>query len=164
MSKMKKVKRRANWNEYFLKIAALVAERSTCKRHHIGAVIVKDRQILTTGYNGAARNLPDCMQKGCIRDKLKIPSGQQQQVCRAIHAEQNAIIQAAIHGQNISGSTLYCTHSPCVICAKMIVNARIKTVVSYDDYAGKAFVKLFKQAGIEFKKIPRPRQIIEMLD
>lgn len=147
-----------------MKIAALVAERSTCRRHHVGAVIVKNKHILTTGYNGAASKLPDCLQKGCIRDNLDIPSGQQQQICRAIHAEQNAIIQAAIHGKNIAGSMMYCTHSPCIICAKMIVNARIKIVISYGDYADRTFIKLFKAAGIEFRKIPRPNQIIEMLD
>ena len=159
-----RAKLRLSWDEYFMKITALVAERSTCRRHHIGAVIVKDKQILATGYNGAARNIPDCLQKGCIRDKLKIPSGQQQQLCRAIHAEQNAIIQAAVHGYNISGSTLYCTHSPCIICAKMIVNARIKSVVTYGSYADRAFINLFKLAGVEFRRVPRPRQIIEMVD
>jgi len=120
--------KRLSWDEYFLKLAFLVAERSTCRRHHVGAVIVRDKRILTTGYNGAPSGIKDCLELGCLREQLGIPSGQRHELCRAVHAEQNAIIQAAIHGVDITGSTMYCTHSPCIICAKMIVNAKIKKV------------------------------------
>lgn len=140
-------------DEYFLKIAKVVAERSTCRRHDVGAVIVKDKQILTTGYNGAAAGLKDCLELGCLRDELKIPSGTRQEICRAIHAEQNAIIQAGLHGVEIADATLYCTHSPCIICAKMIANAKIKRVVTCGDYADRSFEPLFKEAGIKFEKI-----------
>ncbi|MBD3288603.1 cytidine deaminase [candidate division KSB1 bacterium] len=146
---------RPTWDEYFLKMAFLVAERSTCRRHHVGAIIVKNRQVLTTGYNGAAKNIADCMELGCLRDKLKIQSGQRHEICRAIHAEQNAIIQAGVHGVNIHGATLYCTHSPCIICAKMIVNAGIKRLVIGGDYPDdfNLVLDLFDEAGVDFKQI-----------
>ncbi|MDP6685760.1 MAG: dCMP deaminase family protein, partial [Candidatus Omnitrophota bacterium] len=113
--------KRPEWDEYFLKLAYLVAERSTCLRHRVGAVIVRDKHILTTGYNGAARRVKDCLELGCLRNEKGIPSGERHEICRAIHAEQNAIIQGGLHGIDISGSTIYCTHSPCILCAKMIV-------------------------------------------
>ncbi len=140
-------------DEYFLKIAKVVSERATCRRHNVGAVIVKNKQILTTGYNGAAAGLKDCLELGCLRDALKIPSGTRQEICRAIHAEQNAIIQAALHGVQIEGATMYCTHSPCIICAKMIANAKIKRFVTCGEYADKSFEPLFAEAGIKFEKI-----------
>jgi dCMP deaminase len=155
--------KRPSWDEYFMKIATLVAERSTCKRHHVGAVIVKNKRILTTGYNGAASGVKDCLELGCLRDELKIPSGTQQQICRAIHAEQNAIIQAGVHGVNIEGAIMYCTHSPCIICAKMIANAKIKSFVTFVEYADDEFKKLFKEAGIGFVKLPRPKTRINIL-
>ncbi|MBC8183343.1 AAA family ATPase [candidate division KSB1 bacterium] len=149
---------RPDWEEYFLKMAFLVAERSTCNRHHVGAIIVKGRHVLTTGYNGAARKTDDCLKLGCLRDQLKIPSGERHEICRAIHAEQNAIIQAGVHGVNIEGTTIYCTHSPCIICAKMIVNAGIKEIITCDDYPDEfnLVLDLFNQAGIALKKIKRP--------
>ena len=104
-------------DEYFLKIASVVAERSTCLRHHMGAVAVKDKHILTTGYNGAPAGVKDCLELGCLRNEKNIPSGQRTEICRAIHAEQNAIIQAAVHGVRLEGCTIYCTHTPCVLCA-----------------------------------------------
>jgi len=148
--------KRPSWDEYFMKLAWLVAERSTCLRHHVGAVIVRDKRILTTGYNGAAAGTKDCLELGCLRDELKIPSGQRHEICRAIHAEQNAIIQGGFHGITIKGSTLYCTHSPCVLCAKMIVNAGIKRVVSCIDYPDNSFKELFGQAEIEYSCIKVP--------
>jgi len=157
-------KKRMSWDEYFIKMAALVAERSTCLRHHVGAVIVKDKRILTTGYNGAARGMPDCLELGCLRDELGIASGTRHEICRAIHAEQNAIIQAGLHGTNISGGTLYCTHTPCMICAKMIVNAGIKEVVSYHDYADAEARKFLEEAGVKLRKVPRPNGVIEFKD
>ncbi|MBI3990744.1 MAG: dCMP deaminase family protein, partial [Candidatus Omnitrophica bacterium] len=112
---------RPSWDEYFMKMALLVAERSTCLRHHVGAVIVKDKRMLTTGYNGAPAGTKDCLELGCLRDELKIPSGTRHEICRAIHAEQNALIQAALYGVSVAGATIYCTHSPCILCAKMLV-------------------------------------------
>jgi dCMP deaminase len=156
--------KRPTWDEYFMKMASLVAERSTCLRHHVGAVIVKDKRALTTGYNGAAKGMKDCTELGCLRDELGIESGTRHEVCRAIHAEQNAIIQAGVHGTNIYGSTLYCTHTPCMICAKMIVNAGIKRVVSYHDYADEDARKFLEKAGVKLDKNPRPNDKIIFKD
>ncbi|MDR0800001.1 MAG: cytidine/deoxycytidylate deaminase family protein [Endomicrobium sp.] len=144
---------RPSWDEYFMKLAWLVSERSTCVRHHVGAVVVRDKRILTTGYNGAATGTRDCLSLGCLRNTLNIPSGQRHEICRAIHAEQNAIIQGGYHGINIKGSTLYCTHSPCVLCAKMTVNAGIKRVVTDIEYPDNTFKELFSEAGIEFSTL-----------
>jgi dCMP deaminase len=155
---------RPSWDEYFIKLAALVAERSTCLRHHVGAIIVKNKRILTTGYNGAARNVKDCLELGCLRDALKIPSGTRHEICRAIHAEQNAIIQAGLHGININEGTVYCTHTPCMICAKMMVNAGIKEIVSYRDYADLDAKKFLKEAKVNLRKIERPESIITFKD
>ena len=143
-------------DEYFLKIAMVVAERSTCLRHHVGAVAVKDKHILTTGYNGAAAGLKDCLELGCLRDQLGIPSGTRHEVCRAIHAEHNVIIQAALHGVSLSGATIYCTHSPCVLCARMLTNARIARFVTYGSYSEEAFRELFAEAGIRFERLEAP--------
>jgi len=161
---MDKPVRRVDWDTYFLKIAAVVAERSTCLRHHMGAIAVKDKHILTTGYNGAAAGLKDCLELGCLRNEQGIPSGERQEICRAIHAEQNVIIQAALHGVSLEGCTIYCTHTPCVLCAKMLVNARIKRFVSFGRYADNTFIGLFKEAGIEFELKKRPALRINRLD
>ncbi len=155
---------RPDIDEYFLKIASVVAERSTCLRHHMGAVAVRDKRILTTGYNGAAAGLKDCLELGCLRDEQGIPSGTRQEICRAIHAEQNVIIQAALHGVSLEGSTIYCTHTPCVLCAKMMVNARIKRSVSYGKYSDDAFIELFKEAGIKVDIKEKPSSEITFLD
>ncbi len=160
---MKKVIR-PSLDEYFLKIACVVAERATCERHHVGAVAVRDKHILSTGYNGAAAGVKDCLELGCLRDELKIPSGTRHEICRGIHAEQNAIIQASLHGVSMEGAILYCTHSPCILCAKMLVNARIKRFVTFGKYADDAFVELFKEAGIKFEVKPRPSSAICRLD
>ncbi len=157
-------KKRASWDEYFMKMAALIAERSTCLRHHVGAVVVKGKRVLTTGYNGAARGTKDCLELGCLRDDLGIESGTRHEICRAIHAEQNAIIQAGLHGINIDGSVMYCTHTPCMICAKMIVNAGIKEVVSYHDYADEEARKFLEGAGVKLRKISKPDNIIKFKD
>lgn len=146
----KTASQRPSWDEYFMKLAWLVAERSTCLRHHVGAVITKDRRILTTGYNGAPAGVKDCIELGCLRDQMNIPSGQRHEICRAIHAEQNAIIQGGFQGVNINGSSLYCTHSPCVLCAKMIANAGIKKVVMSIVYPDNSYKELFSEAGIEY--------------
>ena len=154
---------RPDSDEYFLKIASVVAERSTCRRHHIGAVAVKDKHILATGYNGAPSGAKDCLELGCLRDELNIPSGTRQEICRGIHAEQNVIIQATLHGVSLEGSTIYATHTPCVLCSKMLVNARIKRYVSFGKYDDNAFVDLFKEAGIEVDLKKRPSSRISYL-
>lgn len=151
---------RPDWDDYFLKVALLVAERSTCRRHHIGAVIVKNKRILSTGYNGAAGGAKDCLELGCLKDKMNLASGEFQEKCRAIHAEQNALLQAAIHGVSVEGATIYCTHSPCFVCAKSIANAKIKRFVSFIDYSDTGFIELFKELGIEYVKKPMPSQTI----
>ena len=160
---MKKLTRLGS-DEYFLKIASVVAERSTCRRHHIGAVAVRDKHILATGYNGAPAGLKDCLELGCLRDEMGIPSGERHEICRAIHAEQNAIIQAALHGVSLEGSTIYCTHTPCVLCAKMLVNARIKRFISFGEYDDDAFADLFREAGIEVEVQERPSSQISYLE
>jgi dCMP deaminase len=155
---------RPDADTYFLKLAAVAAERSTCLRHHVGAVAVKDKHILSTGYNGAPAGLPDCLTLGCLRNQLGIPSGTRHETCRAVHAEQNAIIQAALHGVSLEGATIYCTHTPCILCAKMLVNVKIKRYVSFGKYADDAFVELFNNAGIKFEQLPRPVDQIDFLD
>jgi len=163
--KIKSKNKRPSWDEYFMKMAALVAERSTCLRHHVGAVIVKDKRILTTGYNGAVRWATDCLELGCKKDELNLASGFGSEECRAVHAEQNAIIQAASHGISIDGTTLYCTTIPCRMCAKEIVNAGIKEIVTYSDYPGaKGSVEFLQQCGIVLRKIERPSSEISFLD
>jgi dCMP deaminase len=159
---MKKIQR-PDIDEYFLKIATVVAERSTCRRHHVGAVAVRDKHILSTGYNGAAAGVKDCLELGCLRDELNIESGTRHEVCRGIHAEQNAIIQASLHGVTLEGATIYCTHSPCILCAKMLVNARIKRFVTFGNYADNSFTDLFKEAGITFELYDEPSLQIDRL-
>ncbi len=155
---------RPELDEYFLKIASVVAERSTCRRHHMGAIAVRDKHILTTGYNGAPAGAKDCLELGCIRDELKIPSGTRQEICRAIHAEQNVIVQAGLHGVSLEGSTVYCTHTPCVLCAKMLVNAKIARFISFGKYDDDTFIGLFKEAGIKVEMKERPSVMITMVD
>ena len=155
---------RLSADEYFLKIASVVAERSTCLRHHMGAVAVKDKHILTTGYNGAAAGLKDCLELGCLRNANNIPSGTRTEICRAIHAEQNVIIQAALHGISLDGCTIYCTHTPCVLCAKMMVNARVKRVVIFTKYADDSFKELFREAGIQVDVLDKPSATISFLE
>ena len=155
---------RPDSDEYFLKIASVVAERSTCRRHHVGALAVRNKHILATGYNGAASGLKDCLELGCLRDEQDIPSGEKHEICRAIHAEQNVIIQASLHGVSLEGSTIYATHTPCILCAKMLVNAKIKRYVSFGKYNDDAFIGLFKEAGIKLDIRKRPSSRISYLD
>lgn len=152
--KKKRFMRRPTWDEYFLDVANLVAKRSTCYRRHVGAVLVKDKRILATGYNGAPSGLEDCLEIGfCVRDKLGIPSGERHELCRALHAEQNVIIQAALHGVGTRDSILYLTNQPCIICAKMLINAAIKEIVITGDYPDKMAMKFLKEAKIKVRKI-----------
>jgi len=140
---------RPTWDEYFMKIAGLVAERSTCLRRKVGAIIVKDKRIVATGYNGAPKGLEHCLDIGCLRDDLGIPSGERHELCRGAHAEQNAIIQAAGGGTGIAGATMYCTDSPCAACTKMIINAGIKRLVLGKRYPDRLGERLIDEAGIE---------------
>ena len=156
--------KRPSWDHYFMKIAMLVSERSTCLRHHVGAIITKDKRIITTGYNGAPAGARDSIQLGCLRDQLRIASGTRAEICRATHAEQNAIIQAGLHATSPEGGTIYCTHSPCYLCAKMIANAKIKRFVTYSKYPDEAFGPLFQELGIEFVQIAKPETLIATLD
>ena len=150
---------RPDADTYFLKMAKVASQRSTCRRHNVGAIIVKDKQVIATGYNGAAAGVKDGLELGCLRDELEILSGTQHEICRAIHAEQNAIIQAAKHGADTKGATMYSTHSPCIICAKMIVNCGIKRVVAEFDYhAGERSKEVFKEAGIEFELVNKEKE------
>jgi dCMP deaminase len=145
-------KKRPSWDTYFMDIAHFVASRSTCLRRHVGAIIVKDKRILTTGYNGAPSGLGHCLEIGCLREKLNIPSGERHELCRALHAEQNAIIQAAVHGVAIRGASLYATNQPCIICSKMIINAGIVRVVYDSGYPDEMSMGLMTEAGIELIK------------
>jgi len=143
------MKNRISWPDYFQSIAQLVASRSTCLRRQVGAVLVKNNQILSTGYNGAPANITHCEQAGCLRAQMKVPSGEKHELCRGVHAEQNAICQAAKHGISIYGSALYCTNSPCSICTKMLINAGIVEVHYEADYAENAALNLLHEAGVK---------------
>ena len=143
---------RKSWDEYFMSIVELVKERSTCLRRQVGALIVKDKRILSTGYNGAPMDVPHCDEVGCLRQELNVPSGTKHELCRAVHAEQNAIVQAALYGVPLKDSTLYITDSPCVICAKLAINAGIKKVVYKGDYPDELAKKLLDEANIEIIK------------
>jgi len=144
---------RPSWDEYFLQITHLVASRSTCLRRLVGATFVKDKRILTTGYNGPPSGLQHCREVGCLRERMNIPSGERQELCRGLHAEQNAIIQAAIMGVNIKESTLYCTTFPCVTCAKMLINAEIRRIIYASGYPDGLSKEMLAEAGIELVKI-----------
>ena len=144
---------RPSWEKYFMEIAALVGKRATCLRRAVGAIIVKDRRILSTGYNGAPTGVRHCEETGCLREQLTVPSGERHELCRGIHAEQNAIIQAAFHGVSIRDASLYCTNLPCSICAKMIINAGIKVIYYESGYADAMSEEMLAEAGVEVFKI-----------
>lgn len=145
---------RPSWDEYFMDMALLTSKRSTCLRRNVGAVIVKDKHIIATGYNGAPRGLAHCEEKGgCLRQKLGVPSGERHELCRALHAEQNAIIQAASLGQSVEGATIYVTHQPCSICAKMIINAGISRIVVKEGYPDEMAVEILEEAGLKVVKL-----------
>ncbi|HBT83023.1 MAG TPA: cytidine deaminase [Desulfuromonas sp.] len=140
---------RPSWDQYFMDITRLVATRSSCLRRQVGALLVKERNILATGYNGVPSGISHCDAAGCLRERLKVPSGERHELCRGLHAEQNAIIQAAKHGTNIEGSTLYCTNQPCGICAKMIINAGVKHIIFEDGYPDKLAAEMLDESGIK---------------
>jgi len=139
-------------DDYFMKMVDLVADRSTCKRRKVGAILVKDGMLLSTGYNGAASGLEHCTNKGCLREKMKIPSGERVELCIGVHAEQNAIIQCARKNTNLEGATLYCTTSPCVTCAKMLINAKIKNIIYKEEYNDNLAFELLKKSKVECRK------------
>ena len=144
---------RLPWDDYFMEITHLVAKRSTCLRRQVGAVIVRDKRILATGYNGAPRGLAHCSETGCLREKLGIPSGQRQELCRGLHAEQNAIIQAALSGVSIQDSQIYSLTRPCIVCAKMIINAGINRVIFHEDYPDSLSEQMLEEAKVEVVNI-----------
>lgn len=144
---------RPSWDDYFMQLAKLVATRSTCIRRQVGAVLVSNKRILATGYNGVPRGLKHCLEIGCIRDELKIPSGTRAEICRAVHAEQNAIIQCAIYGGVSSeDSTIYITHQPCSVCTKILINAGVKRIVYEEPYPDEFALGLIKEAGIKLEQ------------
>lgn len=144
---------RPNWDEYFMEMAELASKRSTCLRRKVGAVLVKNKRILATGYNGAPKNLPHCEETGCLRVQKNVPSGQRHEICRGIHAEQNLIAQSAIHGVKTDGATVYCTNQPCSICTKLLINAGIKKIYYKNTYNDEFTKKLLDQSEIEYKVI-----------
>ncbi len=152
MKKTKAIQQRPTWDEYFLEVAGLVSKRATCLRRKVGAVLVKDKKILSTGYNGSPSGLKHCFDIGCIREKLKIPSGQRHELCRGLHAEQNVLLQAALHGTTTKDSILYVTNQPCSICAKMLINAGVKEIVITDGYPDAMAGNFFKEAKIKIRK------------
>lgn len=141
------------WDDYFMELSKLVARRSTCLRRNVGAVLVKDKRILATGYNGAPSGLKHCLDIGCLREKLNIPSGERHELCRGLHAEQNAFIQAALYGISAKGATIYITNQPCIICAKMLINAGITEIVISEGYPDKMALDFLKQAKIKVRKL-----------
>jgi dCMP deaminase len=147
---------RPPWDEYFMRMAYLAATRSTCLRRKVGAVIVKDRMVLSTGYNDTPRGLPNCGEGGCARCASEVPSGHSHDTCLCLHAEQNAILQAAYHGVAIAGGTLYCTHQPCLICAKMIVNVGLRRLVFAGEYPDPLAREVLEQAGVELSQVEIP--------
>jgi len=147
--------KRPSLDEYFMEIATVVAKRSTCLRHKNGAVLVRDKHILSTGYNGAPRGLPHCEEVGCLREMNNIPSGERHELCRGAHAEANAIIQAALHGISTENSIMYSTHQPCVMCAKLIINAKIREVVYKFPYPDKLSLELLKSAEINLRQFKK---------
>ncbi len=145
--------KRPTWDEYFLELAYLVSKRTTCLRRGVGAVLVKDKKILATGYNGAPSGLKHCIEIGCLRKKLNIPSGERHELCRGLHAEQNVLLQAALYGVSTKDSTLYITNQPCIICVKMLINAGIKEIVICGDYPDKLAREFLKEAKIKVRAI-----------
>ena len=153
MKELKQTHQRPSWDEYFLEVALLVSKRATCLRRRVGAVLVKDKKILATGYNGAPSGLKHCLDVGCLRQKYKVPSGERHELCRGLHAEQNVILQAALHGISTKGSILYITNQPCIICAKMLINAGIGEIIITGDYPDKLARNFLQEAGIKIRKV-----------
>lgn len=154
---------RPSWDQYFMRMAFLAASRANCTRRKVGAVIVKDKNVLATGYNGPPSGAVHCDVVGCIRDDLDVPSGERHELCRGLHAEQNAIIQAAVHGVSIAGSSIYITTHPCVVCSKMIMNAQIKEIVYAGGYPDDLSELMLLESTIEKRNFPLPQNEIKMM-
>jgi len=142
---------RPSYDEYFMEMAYVVSKRSTCKRRKVGAILVKDKHILSTGYNGAPKGIRHCSEVGCLRDEMNVPSGERHELCRGLHAEQNAIIQAAVFGISIKDSILYCTNTPCIVCVKMLINAGVKEIIYSGDYPDDLAKKMLSESNIIIK-------------
>lgn len=155
---------RPSWEEYFIQIARYVSTRTTCLRRSVGAVLVRDKRILATGYNGAPSGIPHCDEAGCLRETMKVPSGERHELCRGLHAEMNALIQAAVHGVTTRDATLYCTTTPCSLCAKMLINAGIKEVVALDGYPDDLSRQLLQQAGVSLRILSEEQPGTEQLE
>ena len=151
---------RPSYDEYFMEMAHLVAKRSTCLRRNVGAILVKDKHILSTGYNGAPKGLKHCSEVGCLRKELGIPSGERHEICRGLHAEQNAIIQAAVFGISIKNSILYCTNTPCVVCAKMLINAGVREIIYSGEYPDDLAKKMISESKIKIRNFDNKNTIL----
>ncbi|HVQ01154.1 MAG TPA: dCMP deaminase family protein [Candidatus Thermoplasmatota archaeon] len=143
---------RPSYDEYFMEMAHVVAKRSTCLRRRVGAILVKDKHILSTGYNGAPKGFAHCSETGCLREHMNIPSGERHELCRGLHAEQNVIIQAAVFGTSIKGSTLYCTNTPCVVCVKMLINAGVQEIIYAGDYPDDLAKLMLSESTLKIKR------------
>lgn len=144
---------RPGWDEYFMTIAREVSTRSTCLRRRVGALLVRDKRILATGYNGAPRGMKHCAETGCLRELMKVPSGERHEICRALHAEMNAILQAASHGVRVEDCVLYCTTQPCVLCAKMLINVGVKKIYIAEGYPDGLALAMLEEAGVEIVRM-----------
>ncbi len=157
---------RVAWPDYFMNITHLVAERSTCLRRRVGAIAVKDKHILATGYNGAPSRVAHCLDVGCLREQLGVPSGQRHEICRGLHAEQNVIIQAAVHGISLADAEVYCTHQPCIICSKMLINCGVTRIWYAQGYPDELALQMLKEAGVALEQrhflpiVPQPSEFV----
>jgi len=154
---------RPSWHQYFMEMAYLASKRSTCLRRKVGAIIVVDNQIISTGYNGAPKHVRHCSETGCLREKLNVPSGERHELCRGVHAEQNAVIQAAVNGTSIRGAVVYCTNQPCVICSKILINAEIRTIYIAEPYEDQLAQELLAEAGIDINIVDRETGVLKRL-
>ena len=157
------MKIRPGWHQYFMEMAYLASTRSTCLRRQVGAIIVKDNQIISSGYNGAPKHIRHCGITGCLREQLNVPSGERHELCRGVQAEQNAVVQAAINGSSIRGASLYCTNQPCVICSKILINAEIKTIYISEPYEDKLAQEMLAEAEVEMNIVDRETGILKKL-
>jgi dCMP deaminase len=153
--------KRPDWDDYFMKIANDVSERAICVKRKVGALVVKGNRILSSGYNGAPKGLSHCTEQTCLRKKMNVPSGQRHELCRGLHAEQNAIIQAAVYGVSIEGATMYCNYQPCVICVKMIINAGIKRLVYAGGYPDELAVEMLKESDLKVDKYENKEVVVK---
>lgn len=154
---------RPSWDQYFMRMAFLAASRTNCTRRKVGAVIVKDKNVLATGYNGPPSNSAHCDSAGCLRNIMDVPSGERHELCRGLHAEQNAIIQAAVHGVSIKDSVIYVTTHPCVVCAKMLINAHINEVIYADGYPDELSKLMLLDSDLNLRRFELPEEEVRMM-